>query len=280
MQYTIKLIKFNILVEAQGPTKPGHRGASQCHHGVGTRVCFCKRHAIIMARQRLEQFPKTQMVSFNQDPCKPCILCMAFQKPHRQQCFSRIIESLSTRNQKLDADLVTNTHSSANPRFSMIQATDLAAAAALLSLASKGAQWDLHGLGLARRRAPGSRAVFSLLLQRTIRTVPWIALFYVLSGPSFQVLQDMYHQILQMESGNTLQVDSPASFTVRVCLKALPMREGCMELPNRQSMTHKNLPDDLGKGAATMLSKSSEENCQEMIVYSDRVKAIDTNVVG
>ena len=60
-QYTIN---FDILVVAQGPTKPAHRGASQRHHGIGTRVCFCK-HAIFMVRQRLEQFPKTQMVSFN-----------------------------------------------------------------------------------------------------------------------------------------------------------------------------------------------------------------------
>lgn len=39
-----------------------------------------------------------------------------------------------------------------------------------------------------------------------------------------------------------------------------------------------NLPDDLGKGAyfttqATILSKSSEENCQEMTIYSDRVNS-------
>lgn len=158
-----------------------------------------------MVRQRLEQFPKTQMVSFNQDPRKPCNLCIAFQEATSATMF---LESLITWNQKLDADLVTAFFFFYDNRS---PATHLAAAAALLSLASMGAQWG--PTWLAWRRAPASRTVFSLLRHATIRTVPCIALLYVLSGPCFKSCQDIIKFCRRSQA--TLQVDLSASFTIR-----------------------------------------------------------------
>ena len=105
-------------------------------------------------------------------------------------------------NQKLDADLVTNTHSSANSRLSMI----IAAQPPIWQPPQHffpWRQWGLNGaLRLAWRRAPASRTVFSLLRQWTIRTVPCICLVLCPFRSLFQVLS-RYHQILQTESGNT-----------------------------------------------------------------------------
>lgn len=133
----------------------------------------------------------------------------------RSHIGNNVFRTTDHLNQKLDADLVTNTHSSANSRLSMI----IAAQPPIWQPPQHFFPWrqwglngDLRRLRLAWRGAPASRTVFSLLRQGTIRAIPC-----VLSGPCFKSCQDIIKSCRRSQA--TLQVDSPASFTFRSYVK-------------------------------------------------------------